>query len=123
MKNASNIMYKIGKIFNIVLIVLYAVLIFVGLILAIVGAAGVATETEGAAETVGSGISMIVWDTFYLAASIVCLILTKKAMAALNDNSSSIKPHIIMIVAGAICNNVFLVLGGIFGIIAEKQTK
>ena len=54
--------------------------------------------------------------------SLVCLIVVRKAQKELaNEATSNRKPFIITIVCGAIASNVFYVLAGIFGLIAEGQ--
>ena len=115
MKEASRLMYKIGRIFNFVLFGLYGLWFVLGLVDIIVGAA------NDDAVRVGNGISGIIFSTIYIAATLVALILAKKAMDALSDDKQNKKEHITMIVVGAISNDIFYLLGGIFGLVAESQ--
>ena len=59
---------------------------------------------------------------YFLVTSILCLVFVSKAQKELEDESKENKtPFIITIVFGAIADNVFYVLAGIFGLIAESQ--
>ena len=55
-------------------------------------------------------------------AGILCLVFVSKAKKELADENNQNKtPFIITIVFGAIAGNVFYVLAGIFGLIADGQ--
>ena len=107
MKNASQTMYRLGRIINYVLLGLGALLTLIGII-------GLIAGTEGAAGLLGYGLMLVITN-------VVALILAGKALASLTDGQVNNKPHIIMIVVGAISENPLFVLGGIFGLIAEHQ--
>lgn len=118
MKNASKTMFNIGNIFTIILIVLGGLLTLIGIICAAVGAAG----NEPALAAAAGGL--IGFGIYLLFASILCLIFVGNAKRELADESTSNKkPFIITIVFGAIAENVFYVLAGIFGLIAEGQQQ
>ena len=128
MKKASETMFRIGNIITILYLVLGALLALIGIIVCVVGGVGVAAaqgdaQAEAAAAALlGSGGGCIGWGIYFIATSIVCLILVKKAQRELADESTSNKkPFIVSIVCGAIASNVFYVLAGIFGLIAEGQ--
>lgn len=128
MKNASKTMFNIGNIFTIICIGLGGLLLLIGIIACVAGGIGLAgangdAQAEAAAATaLGAGAGCIGWGIYFLVTSIVCLILVGKAKRELADESNSNKkPFIITIVVGAIASNVFYVLAGIFGIIAEGQ--
>jgi uncharacterized membrane protein len=128
MKNASKTMFNIGNIFTIIYIGLGALLLLIGIIACIVGGIGLAgangdSQAEAAAAAaLGAGGGCIGWGIYFLVTSIVCLVLVKKAKRELADESkSNKKPFIVTIVVGAIASNVFYVLAGIFGLIAEGQ--
>lgn len=120
MKNTSRIMYRIGKIFNIVVIVALAIWFVVAFILMFVAIASPVEGTEKAVA-IGSAIGSWVWAGILLACAVVALILANKAIDAVGNGQVDRKPHIICIVMGAISENPFYVLGGIFGLIAESQ--
>ena len=127
MKKASEIMFKIGNIFTIIYLILGGILFIVGLISSI--AAGVAiagAPDEGAAAAaaaaLGSAIGLIFLGIYFFVTSLICLIVVRKASRELADESkANRKPFIVTIVVGAIASNVFYVLAGIFGLIAEGQ--
>ena len=128
MKKASETMFRIGNIFTILYLILGALLAVIGTIVcAVGGAAMVVAQGDGQAEAaaaalLGSGGGCIGWGIYFLVTSIVCLILVKKAQRELADESTqNRKPFIVSIVCGAIASNVFYVLAGIFGLIAEGQ--
>ena len=112
MKNASKTMYRIGNIFTYIFIGLGALLFIIGLICVIAGDAAV---NAAGGSCLGTGI-------YFLVTSILCLVFVSKAQKELEDESKENKtPFIITIVFGAIADNVFYVLAGIFGLIAESQ--
>ncbi len=126
MKKASEIMFKIGNIFTIIYLILGVVLFVVGIISSIVaGVALVGAPDEGAAAAaaaLGSGIGLAFLGIYFFVTSLICLILVRKALRELADESkANRKPFIVTIVVGAIASNVFFVLAGIFGLIAEGQ--
>ena len=117
MKNTSNTMYNIGRIFTIVEIVLGPIFFLLGLIFAIVG--GIVDE---AAALVGYGSTLIGYGIWFIVGGILCLIFVGKAKRELQDESNkNPTPFILTIVFGAIAGNVFYVLAGIFGLIADSQ--
>lgn len=127
MKKASETMFRIGNIFTILYLILGALLILIGIIVCVVGGIGMAAAQDDAAAAaaaalLGSGGGCIGWGIYFLVTSIVCLVLVKKAQRELADESTqNRKPFIVSIICGAIASNVFYVLAGIFGLIAEGQ--
>ena len=128
MKKASEIMFKIGNIFTIIYLVLGAILFLIGLISSIVSgvalaaASGDEAAVAAAAAALGSAVGLIFVGLYFFVTSLVCLIVVRKAQRELaNEATSNKKPFIITIVCGAIASNVFYVLAGIFGLIAEGQ--
>ena len=112
MKNASKTMFNIGNIFTIVLIALGALLVLIGII----------CFAAGGPEAAGPAGYCIGWGIYFLVTSILCLVFVGKAKKELEDESrKDNKPFIITIIFGAISENVFYVLAGIFGLIAEGQ--
>lgn len=117
MKNTSNTMYNIGRIFTIIELILGAIFFGLGIIFAIVGAV-----VENGAALAASGGSLIGTGIWLLVGAILCLVFVGKAKKELqNESSKNLTPYILTIVFGAIAGNVFYVLAGIFGIIAESQ--
>ena len=117
MKNTSNTMYNIGRIFTIIEIVLGPIFFFLGLIFVIVGGL-----VEEAAALAGPGGSLIGYGIWFIVGGILCLIFVGKAKRELKDEGNkNPTPFILTIVFGAIAGNVFYVLAGIFGLIADGQ--
>lgn len=122
MKNASKTMFNIGNIFTIIYLILSILFIIIGIVTSVIGGIGVANNEEGAAALVASGGTLIGTGIYLLIASILCLIFVGKAKRELaNETTRRPAPFIITIVFGAIDWNVFYVLAGIFGLIAEGQ--
>lgn len=118
MKNTSNTMYNIGRIFTIVELVLGPILFLIGLICVIVGSV---VDPRDAA-LIASGGSLIGWGVYFIVVSILALVFVGKAKQELqNEETKNPTPFIITIVFGAIASNPFYVLAGIFGLIADGQ--
>ena len=118
MQNASNTMYRIGRIFTIIELILGPIFILIGIILAIVG--GIQDPVNQA--MVSNGGTLIGWGIYFIVVSILCLVFVGKAQKELaNRDSRNPTPFILTIVFGAIAQNVFYVLAGIFGLIADGQ--
>ena len=115
MGNASKTMYHIGRIFNFIGIFVSALLVVIGLIIGIAGS----VAGEGWAASGWSLFSTFLF--WYLPVYIVMYILSGKALNSINDGANNKTPHIIMIVCGALSQDIFYLLGGIFGLIAESQ--
>ena len=116
MKNTSKLMYRIGNIFNICWFALGALLAIIGTIVIIVGAVG------GDGAVISSGVSTLVTGLIFAVGAVLAWIFVGKAQKELQDESTkNNKPFIITIVFGAIAENVFYILAGIFGLIAEGQ--
>ena len=117
MKNSSNTMYNIGRIFTIIELILGPIFFLLGLIFAIV--AGVVEDAAQLAAPAGTLIGYGIW---FLVGGNLCLVFVGKAKRELqNENNKNLTPFILTIVFGAIAGNVFYVLAGIFGIVAESQ--
>jgi len=115
-------MFNIGNIFTIIYLILGGLFFLIGIIVCIVGGVAAAADEPGAAATVASGGTLIGWGVYFIVTSVLCLIFVGKAKKELADESTRRPaPFIITIVFGAIASNVFYVLAGIFGLIAEGQ--
>jgi len=115
MKNASNKMYNIGRIFTIIELILGAIFIPLGILLLVLVTLIEDFNYAGAGSFIGYGV-------FFIVGAILCLIFVGKAKKELaNEESRNKVPFIITIVFGAVAGNVFYVLAGIFGLIADGQ--
>lgn len=108
MKKASHILYTIGKWLQLALVIwgaLQAIGMLIGSIVCFVN------------DNIGGGIGLLLACPIMLvvevAAWIVVLIAIKKQKA----NSKDKAPHIMCIVAGALCGNLCYVVGAIFALI------
>lgn len=117
MKKASKVMYIIALVLTIIGLVA-AVIMDISGILAMTGQtsgqapdAGM-TWAQAGATTLGFGIYLTITSIV----SIIFLVWAKKSVGKGNT-----LPHILAIVIGVIGGDIFLILGGIFGILAIKQ--
>ena len=117
MKDASRRMYNIGNIVNIISLALFPLLFLVAILLLIIGGVG------DYPSAVDAGWKLFGYSIYWTIIAILCFIFVGKAKKELQDESSkNFAPYIITIVFGALSwFNVFYVLAGIFGIIAESQ--
>ena len=114
MKNTSKLMYRIGNIFNICWFALGLLLVLIGTIMLIVDLVG--------GYNVANAVSTILAGSIFAVGAVLAWIFVGKAQKELADEShKDNKPFIITIVFGAIAENIFYVLAGIFGLIAEGQ--
>ena len=116
MKNASRVMYIISRIFNFIEIGVFAILLIV-LGIVPLAASGAIEDEEARLVAVTAGATMLVTFLILLAVAIVVCILLNKAYKSLETGEK--KTHILMLVLGAISENPFLFLGGLFGLIAN----
>ena len=131
MKNASNTMFKIGRIFNIIAIPVSIILIVVGIILTVVGTEGTATASNESDEvlavaSLSNGIALAFVFVFILIFSIISLVICKNKKDEIDQGSNEVAPRVVLIVFGAISDNIFYTLAGIFSLVArsqEAQTK
>lgn len=132
MKNTSKTMYRIGRIVNVILLIVGILLSIIGLIGVIVGVAGAALsegagEEEAASAIAGlaaAGGGLLGYGIVLFVGSILAFIFVGQALRELaNEQSHSKKPFIMTIIFGAISENIFFILAGIFGIVAESQEQ
>ena len=126
MGKASKVLYTIGKVFNIIEIVFLVVLLVGGIIInaspeMLVESMPEAYETVEMAKA--ASVGLIVAAIIGLIVSIVVLIFAIRAKKAVDDGKKNLAPHIIMVVIGVISGDMFYLLGGIFGIIAESNSE
>ncbi len=117
MKKAAKIMYTIALVFTIIALIC-AIITDISGILAMLGVVknegtdvGMSWQAAGATR-LGFGI----YATIICIVSIVFLCWAKKSFG-----KGNVVPHIIALVIGVLSGNIFLILGGIFGILAIKQ--
>lgn len=125
MKNASETMYKIGKIINIIMIPVSVLLLVIGIIGIAVGATQ-AASSSGQAEPEGLAIAAaastcIGWGFYFLITSILSIIICPKKHKEIENGSNEVAPRVFLIVFGAIADNIFYVLSGIFSLVARSQ--
>ena len=113
MRQASKTMYKIGKIWNLVALGLLALWFVLSLILLIIDAVN--------GRSVANEVSNMIVALLEAVANILVLIIMPKQEKAMEQDKTAPAPHIVLIVFGAISWNPFLILGGIFGLVANGQ--
>ena len=125
MKSSIKTMYKVGKIFNMIAIVLSSLMFFAGMFTLIfkerVAELGIKNiETAGAAERLGivllivAAVSIILEIAFYVCAS--------KADRFTREDKDTYVDHTTMVVIGII-GNIFYLIGGIFGLVYLNQKE
>ena len=120
MKNASEIMYKIGKIINIVMIPVSVLLLVVGAVL--IATTPVSDQmTPEEVEKIYSASTCIGYGVYFLITSVLSIIICPMKHKEIANGSTEIAPRVFLIVFGAIADNIFYVLAGIFGLVARSQ--
>lgn len=127
MKAASKVFYTIGRIFNVITIIVAALFIVFGVILFTMADQIYAQLAEESVEGIGASGDIKLIGIFLMAAAAVSLLVTVvvfilacNASRKLDNDTQENGPHIVMIVIG-IFGDVFYLLGGIFGLIEEGE--
>lgn len=122
MKTTSKIFYTIGKIFNIIGIVVTA-LCLIGGIVVLALAPQISANVDGEYSTLAIrtlGIGLIIGCAIGLAIEIVVLCVANYASKALENGKRDNVPHITIIVIGVIAGDIFYLIAGICGLIEEN---
>ena len=118
MRNTQQILYKIGKIVNFVLLGLCAL----GLLGALIGLIVSAVNGNGAG--VGSAIGSMIYILIEVALVIVLMVLCNKYEEdAKKAPVDALTPVILLMVFGFLSYNWLYLVGGVFAIIAANQEK
>ena len=120
MGKTSKIMYTIGRIFNIVELVCTALMIVAGIILTALHGNLVSDEMPEEAA-LGTGLGILIAGIVAFIIVLVVYLLATKAQKSIGNGTTERAPHIMMIVVGAIGGDIFYLLGGIFGLVAESK--
>ena len=108
-------MFNIGRIFSIVEFIIGCCLVGIGALLFLL-------ELFVEDFSWGGGLKTLIWGSWMVVGAILCFVFVNKAKKEIIDESSrNKKPFIMTIVFGAIAGNVFYILAGIFGLIANGQ--
>ncbi len=129
MKSASKVMYLLGRIFNIISLVIC----FVGLvlsILAVIFSKDIYESMKGhyptnwtEASVRSTAVGSIVMSAFLFLICLVVLIIALKALKSLENDDTNSTPHVVLIVIGVFFQ-IFYLLGGVFGLIdAENRIR
>ena len=129
MKQASSIMYTIGKVFNIIGIVVCGLLLILPIVMMAMPeeiynqqrASDFNRLTVDQIKVLGVGV--LIGLIIALIVEIVILVLAIYAKKKLNNNTKETAPHIIMIIIGALGGSIFYLIGGILGLVAEEQNE
>ena len=126
MGKATKMLYTVGKVFNIIEIILSVLGLTAG-ILAVVfnndigerllaGGLNMVNSVDGIRFT---GWGLIVSSAIMLLVSSVVLALATRAYDSINNGRVDITPHVVMIVVG-VFGNIFYLIGGVMGIFDES---
>ena len=123
MKTASKVMYVIGMISNVLVLILSIVL----LIISIIGLANPEFANQLKQNIEASGIpftgvleSGLGFGIYLFVSNLIVILLARRAIRNLNEGNGRVGAHIILLIGGVICWDIFYVLGGIFGIVGSK---
>lgn len=123
MKTASKIMYIIGMI-SVVLIFILSLTMTIIFIIGLANPDFAQRLTDGLAEAgapavfLGTGLGLSI---YLLVASAIVIALSKRAIRNLNRGNGRVGTHILLLIGGIICWDIFYILGGIFGIIGASR--
>ncbi len=119
MGKASKVMYIIGRVFNIIEIVMSILTIVGGII--VLTMPNLFTGTQLPSTQLNAiGLGLIIGGIIALLVSIIVLALATNAQNSLNNGAKENGPHIIMLVIGLLSGDVFYTLGAIFGLVSEN---
>ena len=123
MKTASKVMYIIGMIsvvLTFILSLVLTILFFIGLFNPEFAAKLTESLAEAGAPSVilGTGLGFAL---YLLIASAIVIALSKRAIRNLNKGNGRVGTHILLLIGGIICWDIWYVLGGIFGIIGASK--
>ena len=123
MKKASRVLYTIGRVFNIIGIVLFITLAIIFAVGAFdeETAARIAVDMKEPLQTV-KDLCMTCFVLFLIEGilNIVTLILAIRAGRSIRNEDGKIAPHVTMIVIGALAWDPFYFIGGILGTVSAK---
>jgi uncharacterized protein YacL len=129
MKNASRVMYIIGRIFNIIELVVLVLGVAAGIVMAVMPDLVVRAAQfyniemlDTLPEVQKAATECILSCIAGFVISLIVFIFATKSFKALKNDKPSQKLHITMIVFGAF-NSIFYLLAGIFGVVAMNQTQ
>lgn len=118
MKNASERMFRYGNLVNRIYFIVSICLIPLGILLVILGVIPDPVKND----LVDAGSKCLGWGIYMLVMTILCFSLVFKAQREIpNKEPKNFGPYIVSIVFGALSQNPFYVLAGIFGIIADSK--
>ena len=130
MKNASQILYIVGRVFNFIFIgfTIIGIIVFgctawnqefLARFAQALSRNGASQASIGAAQNllIGAFIGSII----QLVVQIIVLVISFFASKNLRENSGRVASHVMMVVIGIIGFDVFYLLGGIFGCVSASQ--
>lgn len=124
MKTASKVMYIIGMISNVLVLILSIVL----LIISIIGFANPEFAEQLKQSIQESGVPLagvlgtsLGFGIYLFVTNLVVVLLARRAIKNLNAGNGRVGAHILLLIGGVLCWDVFYILGGIFGIIGSKD--
>ena len=120
MKKASQVLYTVGKVFNVIEIVGLAIITALGiLVMAFPEWAFVSNMLSSMNFMRGSGMGLILSGAIGLIISSIVLYFANRATKSLENNVTENSPHVIMIIIG-VFGVIFYLIGGILGVVAEN---
>ncbi len=125
MKSASKILYTIGLVFAYIdmfgcaIVLLFGILMTAGVI-----AAPEASDAAAAALPIGfTGMTLLVVGIIATLIQIAVIVCGHKCLKALNNGVTEDWPHILAIIIGAVGGDIFFLIAGVTGLIAEHENN
>ncbi len=115
MKVASKTMYTIGMVYAILFLVLGVGMIIGGSVLIVFGLSPDIDDAGARAAYMSAGSTLLGLGVYFAAGQIVEIVMDNLG------RSGGRGIQIANVVLGAICSNIFTLLGGVFGLIAEEN--
>ena len=126
MKVASKVMYIIGMIANVIMFLLAIAL----LVIFVIGKVNpdFANQIIESMKDSFPGVSNLMdlglgASIYLLLSNLIVLLLATRAIRNLNKNTGRIGLHILLMIGGILCWDVFYFLGGLFGIIGGSRDQ
>ena len=126
MKSASKILYTIGLVFSYIGLFGCAIILLMGILLTtgVVAAPETSGDAAAVALPVGfTGMTILIIGIIATIIELAVIVCGHKCIKALKNGVTEQWPHILAIVIGAIGGDIFFLIAGITGLIAENENN
>ena len=116
MKKASQLMFLIGKIINIIAIIVLGIFMAIGSFIL----AGTLIKNRGAMLFIAGAVIFII-AMIILCIPVILFIICSKQNKKIVEGSMETGPRVDLIIIGVFTDNIFYILSGIFSLVARNQ--